>query len=147
MLLFARHSSFPGLGRMFMARPHRRALACLGFWVRRLLQSARRNRHRVNLRGCQTESRRSKGQVNRRAGHVAERIRAADRGLARPGATVSWLPMAQAAYTATVAVALRLPGAQSWMSDCGCRVRRERSARSHRPLGLERRSAASVFTF
>ena len=25
---------FPGLGRMFMARPHRRALAFLGFWVR-----------------------------------------------------------------------------------------------------------------
>ena len=33
--------SFPGLGRMFMARPHRRALAFLGFWVRQLLAAHR----------------------------------------------------------------------------------------------------------
>ena len=38
----SRHSSFPGLGRMFMARPHRRALAFLGFWVRQAPRSARR---------------------------------------------------------------------------------------------------------
>ena len=37
MLWIVRSQSFPGLGRMFMARPHRRALAFLGFWVRRLL--------------------------------------------------------------------------------------------------------------
>ena len=49
MLLIVKISRFPGLGRMFMAHPHRRALACSGVWVRRLLQAARRNRHRVNL--------------------------------------------------------------------------------------------------
>jgi hypothetical protein len=31
------NSEFPGLDRMFMARPHRRALAYLGFWVQGLL--------------------------------------------------------------------------------------------------------------
>jgi hypothetical protein len=34
MLWIVRSQSFPVLGRMFMARPHRRALAFLGFWVR-----------------------------------------------------------------------------------------------------------------
>ena len=58
---------FPRHCRMFMAHLHRWALAFLGFWVRRLLRSARRNWHRVSLRACQTESRRSKGQVRVRA--------------------------------------------------------------------------------
>jgi hypothetical protein len=34
MLWIVRSQSFPALGRMFMARLHRRALAFLGFWVR-----------------------------------------------------------------------------------------------------------------
>ena len=47
-----------------------------GFGISRVLgsaapQSARRNRHRVSLRACQTESRRSKGQVNRALGDDA----------------------------------------------------------------------------
>jgi hypothetical protein len=51
--------------RMFMARPQP-----AGFGISRVLGSAaprstRRNRHRVSLRACQTESRRSKGQVSR----------------------------------------------------------------------------------
>jgi hypothetical protein len=48
--------------------PFRRALAFLGFWVRRLLQAARQNRHRVSLLACQTESRRSKGHLQERQG-------------------------------------------------------------------------------
>jgi hypothetical protein len=50
------------LGRMFMARLHRRALACLGFWVGRLLDQ-RGEGPRVNPRPWQTESRRSKAQL------------------------------------------------------------------------------------
>ncbi len=49
-----------------MARPHRRALTFLGSGSA-APRSARRNRHRVSLRACQTESRRSKGQVRARA--------------------------------------------------------------------------------
>jgi hypothetical protein len=32
---WAPRAAVPRLGRMFMARPRRRALACLGFWVQR----------------------------------------------------------------------------------------------------------------
>jgi hypothetical protein len=42
MLWIVTSQSFPGpTGRMFMARPHRRALAFLGFWVRQLLAAHR----------------------------------------------------------------------------------------------------------
>ena len=63
-----------------------------GFGISRVLGSAapwsaRRNRHRVSLRACQTESRRSKGQVRARARCRADYT--ADRGLARPGTTFS----------------------------------------------------------
>jgi hypothetical protein len=62
MVLFVRTAPVPRLGRMFMARLHRRALAFLGFWVQRLLsqrgESAPRNRRR-----WQTESRRSKAVI------------------------------------------------------------------------------------
>jgi hypothetical protein len=45
---FAR-SQLPSLtGRMFMARPHRRALACLGFWV--LVGSSQRQANRAGTR-------------------------------------------------------------------------------------------------
>jgi hypothetical protein len=42
---------FPRHCRMFMSHLHRWALAFLGFWVQRLLQAARQNRHRGGLRG------------------------------------------------------------------------------------------------
>ena len=62
-------NTIPRLGRMFMARLHRRALAFLGFWVQRLLsqrgESAPRNR-----RGWQTESRRSKAVIARDGGRA-----------------------------------------------------------------------------
>ena len=60
MLWIVTSQSFPALGRMFMARPHRRALAFLGFWV----QQAPCGTPRIGGDGrspCTTESRRSKG--------------------------------------------------------------------------------------
>src|SRR5689334_5806944 len=46
MVLLVSSATISRLGRMFMVRPYRRALAFLGFWVQRLL-SQRGNRHRV----------------------------------------------------------------------------------------------------
>jgi hypothetical protein len=63
------HHQNSRLDRMFMARLHRRALAFLGFWVRRLLsqrgESAPRDR-----RAWQTESRRSKAVIARDGSRV-----------------------------------------------------------------------------
>jgi hypothetical protein len=84
--VLSRHG-FPGLRPDVHGPPFRRALAFLGFWVRRLLQTARRNRHRVSLLACQTESRRSKGQVSRAPGHVAGWIARLIVVLVRPGTT------------------------------------------------------------
>lgn len=84
---------FPGLSRKVVARP------CGGLRLFRVLGSAapwsaRRNRHRVSVRACNTASRRSKGQVSHVPGRVAVRLHGR-RGLARPETTVSWLPMPQ----------------------------------------------------
>ena len=58
MLLIVQISSFPGLGRMFVARPRG------GLWLFRVLGSAGSSRHTANRCGgrsaCTTESRRSK---------------------------------------------------------------------------------------